>query len=314
MLQTKMTKTITGIFVLLVFLRHFGQYYEVNKLSFLLPISILESGLGQLIVTPFLFFSGYGIYQRIKTDGDKYISQFPKKRIFKTWLHFAMAVTLFLPIGILQHQKYSLSHILLSYVGWESLGNSNWYIVAILSMYLATYVSVLIKCDRKYSILLVFLLANVYVLLLVFLHKEMYWIDTIYSYPMGMFFAVHEEKFGGLFKKHKFICVCLLMVLTIGLYSRRQYVFYHNLLSAIFCLDVILIGKYMKQYIKSDLNLLLFLGNYTFEIYILQRIPMILFRNTFTGYLYFVICISVTVILAVIFRKMEQKADELFKL
>lgn len=313
-LSLEATKKINGIFVLLVFWRHFGQYCEVDQFPILLPISILESGLRQLIVTPFLFFSAYGIYQRIEADGDKYISQLPKKRILKIWLHFAMAVTLFLLIGILQHQKYSLSRILLSYVGWESLGNSNWYIVAILSMYLATYVSFSIKCERKYSILLVFLLANTYVMMLLAFHKGVYWVNTIYSYPAGLLFAAYEEKFGGVFKKYKLICVCMLMVLTIGLYTRIQYVFYHNLLSVVFCLDIVLISTRLKRYKRNDFELLSFLGNFIFEIYILQRIPMILFWDVFVGYEYFVICIFVTVILALIFRKMAQKVDELFKL
>lgn len=53
-LNKEQTTCINGIFVLFVFLSHFGQYETMPWNNLLLAI-------GQLMVAPFLFYSGYGI-------------------------------------------------------------------------------------------------------------------------------------------------------------------------------------------------------------------------------------------------------------
>lgn len=60
-LSKENTTAINGIFVVLVLLCHFTQYVRFG--SGLVDQSFLffKSHLGQLVVTTFLFFSGYGI-------------------------------------------------------------------------------------------------------------------------------------------------------------------------------------------------------------------------------------------------------------
>ena len=53
-LNKEQTTCINGIFVLFVFLSHFGQYETM-------PWNRLLLAIGQLMVAPFLFYSGYGI-------------------------------------------------------------------------------------------------------------------------------------------------------------------------------------------------------------------------------------------------------------
>lgn len=53
-LNKEQTTCINGIFVLFVFLSHFGQYETMPWNNLLLAI-------GQLMVAPFLFYSGYGM-------------------------------------------------------------------------------------------------------------------------------------------------------------------------------------------------------------------------------------------------------------
>ena len=43
--------------------------------------------LEQLMVTMFLFYSGYGVMESIKRKGDDYIKSFPKKRILTTLIN-----------------------------------------------------------------------------------------------------------------------------------------------------------------------------------------------------------------------------------
>ena len=61
--------------------------------------------------------------------------------------------------------------------------------------------------------------------------------------------------------------------------------------------------------IKNDL--FHFLGQYVFEIYILQRISMNLFDRYLNDWTYLGVCILVTLILAYNFKKLETKVDGL---
>lgn len=54
-----------------------------------------------------------------------------------------------------------------------------------------------------------------------------------------------------------------------------------------------------------------FLGQYVFKIYILQRISMNLFDQHLNDWIYLVVCILVTLILAYYFKKLETKVDVL---
>ena len=72
-LSKEQTTCINGIFVLFVFLSHFGQYETM-------PWNWLLLGLGQLMVAPFLFYSGYGIMEQIQRRGIVYIDGMPRKK------------------------------------------------------------------------------------------------------------------------------------------------------------------------------------------------------------------------------------------
>ena len=64
-LDKNMTTTINGMFVITVFFSHFLTYIENTNIYDQYLINILHF-IGQLMVTSFLFYSGYGIYESIK--------------------------------------------------------------------------------------------------------------------------------------------------------------------------------------------------------------------------------------------------------
>jgi len=85
----------------------------------------------QLVVCMFLFYSGYGIMESFKIK-ENYVNQLPKNRIFKTLFNFDFAVLIYMLLYVFfQHKEIGLKKVLLSFIGWESFGNSNWYIFSI---------------------------------------------------------------------------------------------------------------------------------------------------------------------------------------
>ena len=129
-LSKETTSTINGLFIALVFLSHFSQYSTYMS-------NYVGQRLGQLIVVMFLFYSGYGCMVQYMAKGRAYLQTFPKKRVLSTLVNFGIAVAIFVVVGLLLGKSFSIKQVALSFVCWDSVGNSNWYIFAILLCYLA---------------------------------------------------------------------------------------------------------------------------------------------------------------------------------
>ena len=67
------TSMMNGVFIWLVFLRHFSQYHpELGGVDAWL---LEHDCLGQLIVAPFFFFSGWGMMCFLQKKGKGYVRQ-----------------------------------------------------------------------------------------------------------------------------------------------------------------------------------------------------------------------------------------------
>lgn len=278
-LSINQTTCINGIFVVLVFLSHFCQYVDASTIPYSRPYVFLQSHLGQLIVAPFLFYSGYGIMEQIKERGRDYINEIPHKRVIKTWLHFSLAIVLYLLVAFFRGQTYSYRQIILSYFAWEAIGNSNWYIFAILFLYIATYLGFKCSPNRKKSIILVVALCFLYIVVTHYYKDGSWWYDTILCYPAGMVLSCGKNKYQKCVERHKVLILIICMLVTCALYIWKTNLMIRELMAVVFCLDIVL----LCTFIKAENPVLLFLGKHTFEIYILQRIPMIVFQNRWGG-------------------------------
>ncbi len=305
------TTAINGIFVLFVFFRHFTQYIEYGSYDAI--FQRVDSWLGQLIVVSFFFYSGYGGMVSIVKKGEDYIHTMPKKRIFRVWYHFAIAVAMFAVVNVIMKNSYDFKVIALSFTGWESIGNSNWYIFAILFMYIVTYMAFRIfKTNHLSALIMVVVSCGIYILLLHGLQKGDWWYNTIISYPAGMFYAKYKNKIESIVWKSKYIYLAFIgAVIGIGMLAFSfcyKFIMYECLCIAFISFIVLLT---MKISIKNEI--LEFLGRYTFEIYVLQRIPMILFKDIINNtYVYFCLCLLVTIIIAMLFKKITHRLDSVF--
>lgn len=134
---------IKGFFIAVVFCRHIVPYIVEAGYDFSIAgdnvFRWIDGHIGQLLVVMFLFYSGYGVTESIKTKGGEYVRRIPKKRILVTLANFDVAVFIFMVVDFLLSIEYSTKDILLSFTGWKSIGNSNWYIFVILVCYLSSF-------------------------------------------------------------------------------------------------------------------------------------------------------------------------------
>ena len=95
------TSNIRGIFVWMILIRHYRSYYKTKK-SYI--CNKILNYLGQRMVSPFLFYSGYGIMESLKKKGNNYIIQLPRKSLI-----------LFIKFQIIKF-IHSIGHVFLHYI------------------------------------------------------------------------------------------------------------------------------------------------------------------------------------------------------
>lgn len=303
-LKPNQTLPIKGIFVILVFFRHSVNYLNYSESILDKAFLKIDSLSSQLIVSAFLFYSGFGIYESIKTKGSKYIKDLPRKRLFKTWSHFAVCVLLFILYDIVANKIYPIKTILLSFVGWESIGNSNWYMFVTFSLYILLYIAFRAFSDVSTTTPFVIfnLVCIVFIIVLYFVTTGEWWYNTIPCFMIGMWYSRYKIVIEKIVQKSGFSYNCTLFIIF-SLFS-TLYLLYYKGITILFLIvsplfSVFLILLTMKIKIRSIV--LSYLGKHLFTIYMLQRLSFLMLAGTTDNcYVNFLISFFTTIIMAVV--------------
>ena len=222
---------IKGLFVLLVFASHVSQYLNLPDGIMTRSFQLIRTNLGQMVVVPFLFFSGYGVRCSLIRKGDTYLRSMPRKRILRTYYHTCVILLIFLALQLALGERYSFRQILDAFLLMGSFGNSNWYIFAILYLYFATWLSFRLTRSSRQACMLLLLFSMIYIGALM-LWKERWWYDTVLVYGFGMVFPDLEDLFVRVTKRSIsrtvlcFLLACVFLVLTMGLFMTLFMVFW----------------------------------------------------------------------------------------
>lgn len=273
---------IKGVFILFVFLAHI--IVVVQDCGFIAARRIdtmayeILGQMGQLIVAMFLFYSGYGVMMSYRTKGEKYLEAYPKSRLLTTLVNFDIAVFCYLVLAWTMGGRPGFSKVALSMIGWDSLGNSNWYIFVILVCYLCFYVVMEMVHTRHF--LGTVLVGALLLAAMLFLHaiKPHYWYSTVLVFPAGMFYACYAETFNSLIQKHYGVVLVILTGAFLILHFGHIKAFHgltYNLKAIVFSFLLVVIT--MKVRIGN--KWLAWCGVSLFPIYIYQRLPMIAIRG-----------------------------------
>ncbi len=315
-LSRENTTAIKGIFVFLVFMSHFAQYFPLGATPGD-PYYFIRRNSGQLVVTMFLFYSGYGIMESVKRKGPDYIKSFPKQRVLKTMFHLDVAVLLFAVLNIALGNTIKIKALLLSFIGWSSIGNSNWFMFTIMVQYLLVFIAFTLFKKKKPLAIAAVTALSVGFILVMKEYKEPYWYNTALCLPLGLIYSYAKEYIEKAVTKNNIIYFGILVILA-GAYLvshklSKSLVFYEAW-TIIFTLIVVMLS--MKASVNN--KALTWLGNHVFSVYILQRIPMIIFTKLNIDFhsttICFAVCFIITVIISELFDKAMGFADsKLFK-
>ena len=316
-LSLEHTNVIKGIFVILVIFLHSSQYLSLSGM-YDEPYMIFKHFMGQMIVSVFLFYSGYGVMTSLSKKGFSYVKTIPTRRLIKVLINFDIAVLLYLLLDFALGQSFDLKTILLSLIAWENIGNSNWYILAILGLYLITFIAFFpIKWfDSKIALYIYALLLTILSVVFVFFEmkmgKESYFFNTIILYPLGIWYCLLKPSLDSLILRNDFVYSLFAALLTIALYisytqSTIKGIEGYSLWAICFTLAVIAVT--MKMEFQSPL--LQWFGEHIFSVYILQRIPMMVLHHFGVSYshkyFFIILSIVITVVIAQVFDTLTGK-------
>ena len=278
-LSVEHTQNIKGIFVFLVIATHFVRYNSFSGIYHDLYFRF-RSYMDQLIVVPFLFYSGYGIAQAIQKKGKPYLRAFPRTRILSTYLQFFVVVLLYLLFRYSLGNRYSYKQIILAFTGYQSLGNGSWYVFTILFLYGLTWLSFSLFFKHESAALCAVTVGTAAYILGMRQLVNPYFYNTAMCYAAGCWFSrykAHYERFV-LRSRTRYYIVCILCIILFFLSHHfcQQSLALYEANSVLLALLLVLLSSTIQ--LRSPF--LQYCGKHVFSLYILHHIPMILLQFT----------------------------------
>ena len=321
-LDRKNTAAINGIFVILVVFSHYSQYAGFGGI-FDAPYLLLKKHLHQMLVAPFLFYSGFGMMEQIKKKGSGYVFNIPKKA-GKLLFRFDVAVLMYMAMHMILGKTFSLKRIVLSLIGWQSVGNSNWYIFDILVLYMLMFfafgISEKLKTGEKLNgsrfrehtnlpgLILFFVLTLCFIYVMMKTDKETRWYNTVILLPVGCLYSEFRGEIERLVMKNDvtyYLTLLIVFVSYLVSYKYRNSFGIEGYTVWAVCFISLVILATMKVRIYN--RILEWFGMHVFSIYILQRLPMILLDRMGLidshKYLCLIAVFALTIPLAIAFEK-----------
>ena len=312
-LSIEQTQVIKGIFIGIVFFSHINSYVTYSSFKDELVRQFTQL-LGQTMVAPFLFYSGYGVMESIRKKGKDYVSAIPKKRILGTLFRFDCAAVLFVIEELWRGKVYSPGRYLQAFLAWEHIENSNWYIFVILLLYGITYLAFRVFSNPGKAVGASCLLVCLWIFCMDFWQiKGIWWYDTALCYVLGMTYSLYRPQIENLLSRSRILywtLVAGLLVAVLLMKPLEYQVVGSSIRTLLFAFLVV--AATMRIRVKS--RILHWCGTHLFSLYILQRIPMLVFRHVGLAErsipLFGICCLVCTVLLTIPF---EYGTDRLWK-
>lgn len=308
------TTAVNGIFTGLIVFGHYVQYFTDYTSADMYYMQV-RSFFGQMVVSLFLVYSGYGIYESYKRKGESYIKLFPRNRILKLILHLDFAVIFFAVLFLILRKEFTLLKFLLSLTGWEFIGNNNWFIFATFIFYLITFISFRLFENKKVLPLVSVTLMVVVYIVIIQKFKPTFWYNSAICFPVGMWYSYFKVKIEKFVMKNSIVHL-LFLILTVSLFIGIRFYwggFAETVTYLLSCMFFAFSFILLTMKLQFGNAFLLMLGKHSFSIYMLQRVPMIILHHmgilTEYPHISFVISFAVMLVLSCVFDRFTDFID-----
>lgn len=212
------TQAVSGICACLIIISH--SLYSFDALYALAAYPGQVYILDQLVVAPFLFFSGYGVALSARKKPD-YIKSMPKKKLLPLYLRFALINTVSLAVGAALKTGFTAKQAALSYLCLDTvllgrLGCCSWFVGVILLLWGASYLAYRLfpQSEKAALIMISILCVELYVLFRVLALPAPWW-DTLLTFPAGLWCAYASDEIGAGLKKNSLLRSELIVVFAL---------------------------------------------------------------------------------------------------
>lgn len=289
------TKAIKGMVAILIILHHISIYgYGI------LPqyLSVFRN-IGYLFVGIFFFYSGYGLLKSFQTKPD-YLNGFLVKRLTTVLVPFFTMNIIYLVIYSMFYGKnYSIWELIQYIVGIKLINTYAWYPIMILILYIAFYFFFKYFKEKKAVLLITIFALLTIIIRMQFIETQ--WFLTTASFAIGIWIAYRQKECARYVQKNYWIIVSALILiiylLFYGWIRPPQGVSRHmSTITINICGTILLYCISMK--VKVGNKILLFLGEISYELYIMHQIAMLICRPLGQNYgvlIYAMITILTTV-------------------
>ena len=288
------TNSIKGIFVWMIFFRHFTEYLKPSSIQKQKSI-LIDNSFKQNIVSLFLFYSGYGILESFKKRGNTYIKTLPIKSAI-ILIKSEIILFIFLCNNISLGIKTSLINYLQAVIFRKSIGNSYWFSFTIIILYIHAFFAFFFIKKQSFIIIGIFLISIICFLHIYFVYtfyhpKQIISVDTVICFVIGFYYSFIKLYIDKIIMKNDIIYFGIISILILKYYKiyfyNKNNIYIISLKNGLFTICIILIT--MKIRFKNDF--LFLLSSHSYNIYLLQRIVMIYFyrkrffqNNEFIGF------------------------------
>ena len=234
------------------------------------------------------------------------------KRLPTLLLYMVLAVMLYWGAQSLYGLQFTSERLLLSFIGWSSIGNSNWFIFVTLVAYILVAVAyALAHRWGDYAVVVVATLLFAAFVAALACCKEIHWYNTCLCIPAGMLFYKGRVRVEGYIEKLRIPAWCWgVLMLPVALLAYRylgRWPYMQNAAAVFFALGVTFIFSCVT--LKRLPHFLCWSGGAgLFFLYIFQRIPMLVGAragwHTEHAFLYQCFCVAGTLVIAWIFSKL----------
>ena len=311
-ISMEQSNNIKGLFTLLIFLGHSTGFVVLNGLldtSYL----IIKSHLDQSVVVMYLFYSGYGMTESYKKRKLDYIKSLPSKRIIPLLFNYSLSVVLCLIVCIILGVLPSISQIMLSFLGWISIGNYNWYIFVILSLYILFGLSFAFSSKMQSEKVALkagaFILTILSVALIYFMRfpgqRPPWFYNTVITFPLGIWFSIYkariESYLNSRFRFFASFAICLLIYINSFLFRDMSFIIYE-----VWIISATIAILLLSTKIKISSSILAFFGKLALPMLILQKITFIVLTRLKINdypYLFIFLSFALSVLLSVLFNR-----------
>ena len=311
------TIPLRGIFAILIIFHHISQRTSCGDIFKTL------SYFGFLNVSIFFTLSGYGLLYQYKNKGKKYLDDFLSKRFTSILIPYVIISFLYFILRNVLDIKTNVKDVFLGLINGAPIVSFSWYVLALCYFYLLFFISCKLFNKNLHLLLSVFWGTCLYCLFCYLKGFNTWWYNSIFSFLFGLLCYFYKVKPNFKLQKLniylKILIIFFSFIFCFGachlLNIKVLRLFFEEASSCLFSLLVLMICRK----IKVNNKLLNYLGTRSYEIYLVQEIPILIFRSknllfTNNDIIYSLLIIFISIIFAEVLYRLDSFLIDKFKI